>query len=71
MSDKQVEAERKRGDYFRDALVEMYGCPPPSVQVMCEHGSCPFMNDDWGSDAAECWDDVAARAVGGHDEQID
>lgn len=29
MSKKQVEIERKRGDFFRDVLVEEYGCPPP------------------------------------------
>lgn len=62
MNDKQVEIERKRGDFFRDMLVELFGCPPSSVQTMCDHGgACPFMDDDMESDATECWDEVEWR----------
>lgn len=63
MSDKQVEAERRRGDFFRDVLVAKYGCPPFDVHPMCVYATCPFMYDGV-VDYSECWDDVAARAVG-------
>lgn len=62
MSDKQVEAERRRGDFFRDVLVAKYGCPPLDVHPMCVYATCPFMYDGV-VDYSECWDDVAARAV--------
>lgn len=58
MSDKQVEAERKRGDFFRDMLAELYGCPPLEVRPMCVYSACPFLDDDTGADFAECWDEV-------------
>lgn len=57
VSNKQIEIERKRGDYFRDMLVELYGCPPPSVHPMCNYAGCPFVDDE-ELDGAECWDDV-------------
>lgn len=61
MSDKQVESERKRGDFFRDMLVALHGCPPPSVHTLCEHVMCPFdfgYDSDTEADFAECWDEV-------------
>jgi hypothetical protein len=65
MSDKQVEAERRRGDFFRDVLVMEYGCPLPSLLPLgfCGYGTpCPYgIDDDDEAAWQKCWDEVERR----------
>lgn len=58
---RKAEVERKRGDFFRDALADACGCPPRPVEVACQEGGpCPFISDDY-PDYAACWDEVERR----------
>jgi len=63
MSDKQVEIERRRGDFFRDMLAEECLCPSGDDYPCKGHKGepCPYTTDEGDIDYAACWDEVERR----------
>jgi len=63
MSDKQVEIERRRGDFFRDMLALDVGCPRTDDYPCKGHKGepCPYTTDEGDIDYAACWDEVERR----------
>jgi len=60
---KVIDTERKRGDFFRDALDALHECPPVHLDYPCKGRKgkpCPYEGDD-GIDYAACWDEVERR----------
>lgn len=55
----EAEVQRKRADFFRDALAEQ-GCPPRSRGIPCAGQPCPY-DCDGDPDYAACWDEVERR----------
>jgi len=63
MSDEQVTIERKRGDFFRDALAALGECPTGD-DYPCKGRTdeeCPYTRSDGYIDYAACWDEVERR----------
>ncbi len=59
----EAEVQRKRGDFFRDALDALHECPPVHLDYPCKGRkgeACPYDGDD-GIDYAACWDEVERR----------
>ena len=57
-------AERKRGDFFRDALDAIGECPPSHLDYPCKGlkgEPCPLLTDDGYTDYAACWDEEERR----------
>ena len=57
------EEQRKRADFFRDALDALHECPPAHLDYPCKGRKgepCPYEGDD-GIDYAACWDEVERR----------
>lgn len=57
-----IATERKRGDFFRDALHALHFCPTVD-DYPCKGRAkepCPYMTGD-GPDYAACWDEVERR----------
>lgn len=58
-----IATERKRGDFFRDALHALNLCPTGD-DYPCKDaidGLCEFICSDGAPDYAACWDDVERR----------
>lgn len=59
-----IVTERKRGDFFRDALHDLGECPPAHLDYPCKGRAgepCPHLTDDGYTDYAACWDEVERR----------
>lgn len=58
-----IVTERKRGDFFRDALDTLHECPMASLRPNCcifRPYECVHLVDG-APDYAACWDEVEAR----------
>ena len=56
--------ERKRADFFRDALHALHECPPRYLDYPCKGRkgeACPYEGDDGIPGYAACWDEVERR----------
>lgn len=61
---REAEVQRKRGDFFRDALHDLGECPPAHLDYPCKGRAgepCPHLTDDGYTDYAACWDEVERR----------
>lgn len=60
---REAEVQRKRGDFFRDALDALNLCPTGDDYPCkgCKGEPCPYQADDGAPDYAACWDEVERR----------
>ena len=60
---READIQRKRADFFRDALDALHECPTGD-DYPCKDAKgepCPYLTDKGYPDYAACWDEVERR----------